>query len=204
MTISVFDAIKSRRSVKIFDPEYSLTSEEEKQLFDCARLSPTAFNIQHWRFVAVKDSALRQDIRANAWNQAQVTDSSLLIVLCADLNAWKKDPERYWASAPQTTKDFMIPAIEQYYNGKPQVQRDEIMRSCGIVAQTIMLAAKGLGLDTSPMDGFDFEKVGALINLPEDHAIAMMIAVGKRKEDPKPKPDLLDESVVIIEDKFVA
>ena len=53
-----------------------------------------------------------------------------------------KAAQRYWASADQATQDFLLPAIDQYYRGKDQVQRDEAMRSCGIAAQTLMLAAK--------------------------------------------------------------
>jgi nitroreductase len=56
------------------------------------------------------------------------------------------------------------------------------MRSYGIIAQTIMLAAKSLGYDSCPMDGFDFEKVAQLIRLPDDHVIAMFVAIGKRHE----------------------
>ena len=52
-----------------------------------------------------------------------------------------------------------MPAIDQYYRGKDQVQRDEAMRSCGIAAQTLMLAAKSMGYDSCPMDGFDFDEV---------------------------------------------
>ena len=60
------------------------------------------------------------------------------------------------------------------YKGNEQVQRDEAMRSCGIAAQTLMLAAKAMGYDSCPMDGFDFEAVGKLINLPADHLISMV------------------------------
>ena len=66
----------------------------------------------------------------------------------------------------------MLPAIDNYYRGKEQVQRDEAMRSCGITAQTLMLAAKSMGYDSCPMDGFDFERVAELIRLPADHVIA--------------------------------
>ena len=47
----------------------------------------------------VKDPILRQLIRAEAWDQAPVTDASMLVVLCADLASWEKDPERYWRNA---------------------------------------------------------------------------------------------------------
>lgn len=152
--------IQARRSVKHFDANHRFSDEQINQLFSLAMLSPTAFNIQNWRFVNVTEPELRQQIKVAAWDQAQVTDASLFIVICADLKSWKKQPERYWANADQAVQDFILPAIDQYYHGKDQVQRDEAMRSCGIAAQTLMLTAKAMGYDSCPMDGFDFEKVG--------------------------------------------
>ena len=200
--MNTIEAIKARRAVKHFDPEHKLTIDEEKTLFETAILAPTAFNIQHWRFVVVKDKALRQKIREVAWGQAQVTDASLLIILTADLKAWEKEPARYWRNAPKEVQDIMIPAIESYYREKEQVQRDEAMRSCGIVAQTLMLTAKAMGYDSCPMDGFDFDAVGKLINLPKDHAIAMFVVVGKGTQPARPKGGQLSLSEVIVEDTF--
>lgn len=196
------EAIKSRRATKEFDPEQVMTEEEENELLSLAMLSPTAFNIQHWRFVVVKDNALRKQIREAAWGQAQVTDSSLFIIMCADLKAWEKDPVRYWANAKKEVQDFVLPAIDAYYRGKDQVQRDETMRACGIAAQTLMLAAKELGYDSCPMDGFDFDKVAQLINLPEDHVIAMFVAIGKGTKEAWPRAGQLSISEVVIRDKF--
>jgi nitroreductase len=111
--------------------------------------STTTFgHTSHWRFVVVRDPEIRKQIRAVAWDQAQVTDASLLIVLCGNLDAWKQDPQRYWRNAPQPVQEFLVSAIEQYYQGKPQVQRDEAMRSCGMAGQTLMLAAKAMGYDS--------------------------------------------------------
>ena len=152
------EAIRSRRAVKHFDENHSMTEDEVNELLSLAVLSPTAFNIQNWRYVVVTDQALRKQIREVAWDQAQVTDASLFIILCADLKSWEKQPSRYWVNAPKEVQEFMVPAIDGYYRGKNQVQRDEAMRSCGIAAQTLMLTAKSMGYDSCPMDGFDFEK----------------------------------------------
>ena len=47
--------------------------------------------MQHWRFVIVRDPELRQKIRKEFGNdQAQMTDASLLIIMTADTNTWKK------------------------------------------------------------------------------------------------------------------
>ena len=200
--MDTIDAIKARRSVKHFDPEHKLSAAEEAQLMDLARMAPTAFNLQNWRMLIVKDPELRKQIREVSWGQAQVTDASLLVVLCADLNAWAKSPERYWENAPQEVQDFMVPAIGEYYKGKDLVQRDEAMRSCGIAAQTLMLSAKAMGYDSCPMDGFDYEAVGKLINLPEDHIISMFVTIGKATEPARPKGGVLPKDEVIIQDRF--
>lgn len=197
------DAIRSRRSIKHYDASHHMSEEEINELLSLAILSPTAFNIQNWRFVTVADPDLRKQIREVAWDQSQVTDTSLFIIMCADLKSWEKQPERYWVNAPQEVSDFMLPAIDDYYRGKDQVQRDEAMRSCGIAAQTLILAAKSLGYDSCPMDGFDFNKVAELINLPDDHVITMFVAIGKGTKDPWPRPGQLSLEEVVIKDKFV-
>ena len=200
--MKTLDAIRSRRSVKHYDASHNMSEEEVNELLSLAILSPTAFNIQNWRFVTVADPELRKQIREVAWDQSQVTDTSLFIIMCADLKSWEKQPERYWLNAPQEVQDFMLPAIDDYYRGKDQVQRDEAMRSCGIAAQTLILAAKSLGYDSCPMDGFDYEKVGELINLPDDHVIAMFVAIGKGTKDPWPRPGQLSLDKVLIKNKF--
>ncbi len=196
------DAIRSRRAVKHYDPNHGMTEDEVNELLSLAVLSPTAFNIQNWRFLVVTDPALRQQIREVAWDQAQVTDSSLFVILCADLKSWEKEPERYWADAPQEVREFMIPAIDAYYRGKDQVQRDEAMRSCGIAAQTLMLAAQSMGYESCPMDGFDFDEVAKLIHLPDDHVITMFVAIGKGTQKAWPRPGQLALSEVVLSNRF--
>ena len=196
------DAITLRRSVKHFDANHQITIQETTELLSLAALSPTAFNIQHWRFVVVKNSELRKKIRSAAWDQAQITDCSLLLILCADLKAWDKSPQRYWKNAPEDVQSFILPAIDNYYRDKEQVQRDEAMRSCGIAAQTLMLSAKSMGYDSCAMDGFDFPAVAKLINLPEDHVISMFITIGKAVAEASPRAGQLPLDEIMIENNF--
>lgn len=200
--MQVFDAIESRRSISRFDPDHRMSEDEIKQLMTLATMSPTAFNIQNWRFVVVTDPELRQQIRAVSWNQAQITDASILVILTADLMAWNKEPQRYWRNAPQAVQDSLVPAIGNYYRNHEQGQRDEAMRSCGMAATTLMLASKAMGYDTCPMDGFDFDAVGKLINLPHDHVISMFVVIGKKIQDARPRSGQLPLNEVVIHDKF--
>lgn len=200
--MNVSQAIETRRSIKAFDAQHTMSEAEIEKLMSLALLSPTAFNIQNWRFVLVQSPELRKQVRAVSWDQAQVTDASLLVVLVADLQSWNKQPERYWANAPEAVRNYLVPAIGQYYAGKEQVQRDEGMRSCGMAAMTLMLAAKEMGYDSCPMDGFDFDAVAKLLKLPADHVPAMYVAIGKGIKEPWPRGGQLSMNEVVIRDTF--
>ena len=200
--MDIKQAITERRSIKHFDPTHEMTEAEITTLMSHAILSPTAFNLQHWRFVLVKDADKRRQIEEASWGQKQVTESSLLLVLCADLNAWEKQPERYWKTAPDGIRDFMLSTIEAYYTNHHQAQRDECLRSTSLAAMSIMLMAKDMGYDSCPMDGFDFDKVAKIINLPHDHIITLMITIGKQVKAPWERGGQLPLSDVLLTDGF--
>lgn len=200
--MDVFDAIAQRRAVKHYDPSHRMTEEEIQTLMEHVILAPTSFNIQNWRFVVVTDPEIRQELRTAAWDQAQVTDASIAIVLCGDLKSWQKDTARYWRNAPEEVQNQLVPMIGQFYEGKEGLQRDEAMRSCGIAGQTIMLAAKAMGYDSCPMIGFDQERFTEILRLPEDCVIGFMVVVGKALKPARPRGGQLDLSEVMVRDRF--
>ncbi|OQX15260.1 MAG: nitroreductase family protein [Desulfobulbaceae bacterium A2] len=200
--MKTIEAITQRRAVKHFDAQHVMPEQDVAQLMQLTLLSPTAFNIQNWRFVLLRDPELRARVREASWGQAQVTDASLLVVLCADLKAWCSEAQRYWRDAPAEVREMVVPMIHNYYDGRPQVTRDEAMRSCGIAAQTLMLAAKAMGYDSCPMDGFDFDAVGRLIQLPPEHVIAMFVAIGKAVKPAWPRPGQLPLAELVVTDHF--
>lgn len=200
--MNVIEAIETRRSLKHYDPNHRMTEAEIARLVQIAKLAPSSFNMQNYRFVLVRDPELRKQIRDVAWNQAQVSDASLLVILCADLKAHLKDPERYWRHAPKEVQDLLVPALTPFYDGRPQLIRDEAMRSTGLAGMTLMLAARGLGYDSCPMVGFDAEAVARLIRLPPDHVISFMVAIGKPTQPAWPRGDRLPDDEVVVQNRF--
>ena len=201
--MDTFDAIYQRRAVKGFDPEHRISNEQERKLLDAAIQAPTSFNIQHWRFVILRDPDLRQRIRTEFGNdQAQMTDASLLVLMTADKKAWTKNPDRYWRNAPPEVAKLLVDWIAPFHEGREWLERDEAQRSIGMAMQTLMLAAKALGYDSCPMIGFDIDKVAELIRLPEDHVMGPMVAIGKGTKDPWPKPGQLSLDEVVIDNSF--
>lgn len=200
--MDVFEAISTRRAVKKFDPNYKLSSDEIKNLMEHVILSPTSYNQQNWRFVYVTDQDVKEKISVAARGQAQPKDGSLVIVLCGDTTAWKTDTLRYWKNHPKEKQEIVKAALERKYTTDPKAIRDEAIRSCGMAAQTIMLAARDMGLDSCPMVGFDYDKLAQVINLPETHLIVMMVVVGKKTEDAPPRGGQLPLSEVAFENSF--
>jgi nitroreductase len=200
--LDTFDAIYQRRAVKQYDPDHRLSADEERRLFEAAIQAPTSFNIQHWRFVVVRDPDLRKRIRALGFDQSQMTDASLLVVMTADLMAWRRQPERYWRNAPPEVAKLLVDWMGPFHEGREWLQRDEAQRSIGMAMQTLMLAAKAMGYDSCPMIGFDIEKVAELIRLPADHVMGPMVAIGKGVKPVWPKPGQLPLSEVVIENRY--
>lgn len=201
--MNTIDAIYQRRAIKHFDSAHKMPEEVEKKLFEATLQAPTSFNIQHWRFVVVRDSTLRERIRKEFGNdQAQMTDASLLVIFTADTKAWKKEPQRYWQNAPKDVADLLVGWMGPFHEGRDWLQRDEAQRSIGMAMQTFMLAAKDLGYESCPMIGYDIEAVAELISLPDDHVMGPMVAVGKGTKEAWPKPGQLGLEEVVKENTF--
>ena len=201
--MDTLEAIYQRRAVKGYDPNYKITPEEEQKLFEAMIQAPTSFNIQHWRFVILRDPELRQKIRTEYGNdQAQMTDASLLVLFTADMKAWQKEPQRYWQNSPKEVSDLLVGWMGPFHEGREWLQRDEAQRSIGMAMQTLMLAAKAMGYDSCPMIGFDIDKVAELINLPDDYVMGPMVAIGKKVKEPWPKPGQLPLSELVVENSF--
>ncbi len=201
--MSTLDAIYQRRAVKHFAPNYKITAEEEQKLLEATIQSPTSFNIQHWRFVIIREPELREKIRSEFGNnQAQMTEASLLIIFTADVKAWQKEPERYWQNAPQEVAELLVNWMGPFHEGREWLQRDEAQRSIGMAMQTLMLTAKAMGYDSCPMIGFDLERVAELINLPDNYVMGPMVAIGKKVKEPWPKPGQLPLSELVVENRF--
>ena len=181
-----------------------LTNGEEKKLLEAAVQAPSSFNIQHWRLVILRDPALRAKIREEfAGGQAQVTDASLLVLFTADTKAWQKGTEKNWENTPREIAESMVNGMVSFHENRGELfQREEAQRSIGMVMQTLMLAALDLGYQSCPIVGFNLDRVAQLINLPADHVMGPMVAIGKGLKEPWPKPNRLSLADVVYENTF--
>ncbi len=195
------EIVANRRSIKRYDPKHSITDAELKTLFERVILSPSSFNLQHWRFVVIRDKAVKVKLRKATYDQEQVENASATVVVVAKLSA-HMDAPRIYADTPTSVREAMVPMIGGFYTDNPQMQRDEAIRSASLAAMTLMYAACDLGYATGPMIGFDPQAVGELIGLDGEHIPVMLVVMGKQVGEVRPRADRLPVAEVVKLESF--
>ena len=80
-------------------------------------------------------------------------------------------------------KDQFTSSTKKLYGLSKDQQQAFACKNTGFFAMSLMLAAKSLGLDTHPMDGFDINGVKKAFNIPENYWIPLLLPIGYFKAD---------------------
>lgn len=164
--MDVMTAIKSRRSIRA----YKSTEVEEEKLnliLEAARLSPSARNLQNWKFIVVRDKKLRERLVEAAARQRFVGEAPVTLIACATA------PERVMTCGqPANTIDLSI------------------------ALSFMMLEAAELGLGTCWLGSFYEDKVKEVLNLPEGYRVVAMTPLGYPDENPSPRPRKSIEEII--------
>lgn len=183
MTNATISLIERRVSANLFDASHILTDTEIEELVRLATRAPTAYNLQNWRFIAVRTAEAKARLRALAWNQPKVEDAAVTFIICGVLPDAETLPERLQPSVAAGYMPADMPlawreaASAQYAD--PQTARDEAVRSATLGAATLIHAAEALGFASGPMVGFDAEGVARAFALSQSEVPALLVAVGR-------------------------
>lgn len=183
MTNPTISLIERRVSANLFDASHTLTDAEIKELVRLATRAPTAYNLQNWRFIAVRTAETKARLRALAWNQPKVEDAAVTFIVCGVLPDAETLPERLQPSVAAGYMPADIPSAWRAAAGAqyadPQTARDEAVRSATLGAATLIHAAEALGLTSGPMVGFDAEGVARAFGLRDNEVPVLLVAVGR-------------------------
>lgn len=181
---TVIDAIRQRTSANNFDPTHVMSREDITELVSLATESPSSFNMQNWRFIAVTSPEAKQRLKAAAFNQPKVGDAAVTFVVVGEVGGHQHLPRLIKpmldaGAINQAAYDGWIGMANGLYEGKDQFQRDEAIRSASLASMTLMLAATGKGFVSGAMIGFDPAAVSAECGLAANEVPVMLIAVGR-------------------------
>jgi len=190
-----------RYATKRFDGR-TVPEKTVRELLELVRYAPSAINLQPWRIRVVTDPATKARLQPAAFDQAQVTTCSHLLVFCADPDyeglIGKLDGLLRKNNAPDEMREMVVGMSRQFT--APMTPEQRLAWS---TAQTYLAlgnavnGAKALGLDSCPMGGFDPAAVTEILAIPSPLQPVMLCAVGYAADQPGPKLRFpLDEILV--------
>lgn len=182
--MTVTEAIQRRRSVHSYDSTRDVPLEDLKKLMDLSALAPSSFNLNHWRFVVVRNEEGRKRLFEASLNQQHLLQAPVVLVVLGKIDA-HKDVDIFvgdWIEKGYYPDDKHLHGVsERFYGPNPTVQRDEAIRSTSIMTGIMMLAAVEMGLSTAPIIGFRPNEVMEAFHIPENYVPVMMMTVGYEK-----------------------
>lgn len=182
--LTVPEAIASRRSIRKFVQE-PLDQSDLREIIRLSSLAPSAWNVQPWRFAVVQDPALKERLRGAAYGQAQVTNAPAVIAVYSDMeDALTNAEETAHPGRGDEGRAAQRKTFEGVFGAQSVEQRGQWgLAQANIAFGFLLVAARGLGYDTSPMLGFDAAKVRELLGLPAHAQFAGLVALGRRAEE---------------------
>ena len=191
-------AIRERRATPSFE-DVPINGADLEKIIRAGLEAPSGYNLQPWRFVVVRDREQRKKLRAAAFNQPKVEEASAVLVACGDPEGWRSgDLDEMIRLAKQhgyggDQEHNHVRAGITGFLGSPPGNPAGLAPSLALwanrhtmIAFTIMWVAETLGYDTAPMEGFEEDKVKALLKIPEPVRVVALLAIGRAKGQDKP------------------
>ena len=183
--------MKGRRSIRNYDPTVKISKEEMTEILEEATTAPSSVNAQPWRFIIIESPESKEKLAGLAkFNQSQVTTSSAVIAVFADMNNADYLEEIYSKAVdlgymPQEVKDRQIEALKAHFEQLPeQVNRETILVDAGLVSMQLMLTARAHGYETNPIGGYEKENIAEAFGLEKERYVpVMLLSIGKAVDE---------------------
>lgn len=188
--LSLKQAIEERRAARSFRPD-PIPDEVLTEIFRLATRSPSGYNLQPWRFIVLKNQDNKNKLRACAFDQRQVSEAPVVLICCGDRRI--SDPSYVEAiielgkeagAMNDAYADFMRSAIPQLFENKPSFEAVEAWtnRHTMLAVAHLLIAAKALGVDSCPMEGFSAAQVKEAFQIPPEVDVCCLVALGYAAE----------------------
>lgn len=182
--LDVRSTASQRRSIRKYAQE-PIPREDLDEILGVARLAPSAFNLQPWRFVVVTTPEVKQQLAEAAYNQAQVHSAPATIVLYTDMKETLEHVDEVLHPGMDAARQASArEMILNSFAGQDEAQREAWGAEQGNIALGyLLLSAAAHGYQTSPMAGFDADAVKRLLGLPAHVRVPALIAIGRGAEE---------------------
>ncbi|HEU4563297.1 MAG TPA: nitroreductase family protein [Gemmatimonadaceae bacterium] len=186
-TLTAAEAAQTRRSIRRFTDD-PVPDEDLREILRLAGLAPSAFNLQPWRWVVVRDAETKERLRDAANGQRQVTAAPAVIVLYSDMRDVLDDLDATIHPGVQgEARERTAANLRRTFGAMSEQEREGWGASQSFIALGyLLLIARSMGYDSSAMGGFDPAKVKAVLGLPAHVRVNALVAIGVGDEQGYP------------------
>ncbi|MFG4003787.1 NAD(P)H-dependent oxidoreductase [Flavobacterium aquidurense] len=185
---TLLDNLNWRYATKKFDATKKISSADLKTLKEAVRLSASSYGLQPYKVIVVENPEIREQLKAAAYGQTQITDASQLFIFANDLNAGAESVDAYIKNISETRgvptdalagfADMMKGTIA---NLSQEAKNIWTSKQTYIALGTLLSAASELKIDATPMEGFNAAAFNEILGLDKLGLNASVIAtVGYR------------------------
>lgn len=198
--MSFLDKMKSRYTVKKYNPKGTISEDKIQQLKDILHLSPSSINSQPWNFIFVSNPEIREKLgEASYWNKEKVLESNLLIVFQV-----LKDPEDFEKQIEGKLPEGSVNYYKNFVKSKGEAAikswlRHQVYLSLGV----LLSACADMGIDSTPMEGIEPDQYDNILDNAQYETL-FAVAIGQRDENDTNQPGInpktrLDHTKVVLE-----
>jgi nitroreductase/dihydropteridine reductase len=189
--MDLFQQLEWRYATKKMDPSKVVPQDKVDRILEAARLAPTSSGLQPFEIIVVTNRALRERIKPIAWNQAQVTDGSHLLVFAAWDN-YTADRINMMFDFTNRERGVKLDGLEKYramllaaYPSRDaELNFQHAAKQAYIGLAFALVAAAIEEVDSTPMEGFDSQALDKILDLPaRGLKSVVMLPLGYRDAD---------------------
>ena len=191
MEHSIIENLNWRYATKKFNPEKKIAKSDLDILKESVRLSASSYGLQPYQVILLENEDLREQVKAVAWNQAQITEASDVLIFANITDPGTTEVQDYISNMatvreiPEVSlKGFADMMNNAVGNLTPEAKENWTAKQTYIALGTLLSAAADLKIDATPMEGFDRDAVNKILELPEKGLSAtLIVTLGYRHEN---------------------
>jgi putative NAD(P)H nitroreductase len=172
---------EARRAVNFFDTTKNLPDGVLEKIINLAVLAPSAFNLQPWGIIAVKSAEAKQKLFDQSNKQPKILEAPVTLIITGN-RAGYDESNPIWVDFENLLGKEKADGYKQFaaflYGSTPDRKIKFAESNAGILAMSIMYAAKYYGVDSHPASGVDFDGIKKEFNIEGEHEVVMIISLG--------------------------
>ena len=209
------EMMEFRHACKEYDDKKKISDEDFDFILEVARLSPSSFGLEPWRFLVIQNAELKAKLLPYLWGgQRQIPSASHFIIALSKKSYFMKYDSEYvdnFLRNIQQLPDEIVARKGQFYKVFQQsdfdlltnerAMTDWAAKQTYIPLANMMTAAASIGIDSCPIEGFDQKKTEAVLAAEMDidplkYSMAYALTFGYRKNEPGLKTRQTKDEVV--------